>query len=194
LNEIIKKADQESTRRNLSVGSRARFETATNVPLIEKLMGAMKAMLNQDGQLPLNRDGSAGWVFGDSVWFVAKRLADGVREFILKHANDGDAGIPGDANNDRLFDTWQEYGYAMANPETSQAIWHVVVTGMTKAGDPVYSHELSMLRFPLAKLWNTPDEYPEPMLGTNGHASQRGRSTGVEENPRAQIFFGWGNV
>lgn len=165
LSEIIKKADQESTRRNLTSGSRARFETAKSVPLIEKLMGAIKAMLAQGGYLPLNRDGSAGWVYDNSIWFVAKRLADSVREFIIQHSHADDDGIPGETKNDRLFDAWQEYGYIIANPVTNQAVWRVVVKATTKTGEMAYQHELSVLRFPLSKVWSDPSEFPEAMLG-----------------------------
>ncbi|MFX8168669.1 TraI domain-containing protein, partial [Acinetobacter baumannii] len=71
-------------------------------------MGALKSMLARGGELPLNRDGAVGWVYHGSVWFVAKRLADQVREHV--RANSPEEAIPGDERNDRLFDTWQEYG------------------------------------------------------------------------------------
>ena len=160
--EIVSKADQASTKNNLAQGSRARFATARSVPLVEQLMGAIQDMLRQGGQLPLNRDGAVGWVYDGSVWFVAKRLADTVREYILSRAGD-EAGIPGENKNDRLFDTWQEYGQLMPNPATQQAIWHVMVHGEDGQG---YSHSLSVLRFALEKLWPAgPDTYPQPMAG-----------------------------
>jgi hypothetical protein len=132
-------------------------------------MNAMQEMLRQGGQLPLNRDGAVGWVYDDSVWFVAKRLADTVRAFIVAQAGD-EAGIPGENKNDRLFDCWQEYGQIMLNPQTGQAIWHVTVHGEAGGtagaeGKSGYSHSLSMLRFPLAKLWPDPPSYPQPMAG-----------------------------
>lgn len=160
--EIVSKADQLSTKNNLEGGSRARFASARSVPLIEQLMGAMQEMLRQGGVLPLNRDGAAGWVYDGSVWFVAKRLADAVREHIVARAGD-EAGVPGEAKNDRLFDCWQEYGQVMPNPETKQAIWHVVVHGEDAEG---YSHTLSVLRFPLEKVWTEgPSAFPPAMAG-----------------------------
>jgi integrating conjugative element relaxase (TIGR03760 family) len=160
--EIVSKADQLSTKNNLEGGSRARFATARSVPLGEQLMSALQDMLRQGGVLPLNRDGAAGWVYDGSVWFVAKRLADAVREHIVARAGD-EAGIPGEAKNDRLFDCWQEYGQITPNPETKQAIWHVVVHGEDGDG---YSHSLSVLRFPLAKVWTDgPSAFPPPMSG-----------------------------
>jgi integrating conjugative element relaxase (TIGR03760 family) len=166
LHEIVQKADQESTRRNLASGPRARFSTAKTVPLIERLMGAMVAMFREGGHLPLNRDGAAGWVHGDYVWLVAKRLADSVREFILRQEEGAESGFPGESKNDRLFDAWQEYGCVRTNPATGQAIWRVVVTGTSASGEVAYRHELSVLCFPVAKIWNDLSQYPAAMSGT----------------------------
>jgi integrating conjugative element relaxase (TIGR03760 family) len=160
LAEIVRNADQLSTARALSIGSRARFASASSVPLVELLMGAMREMLRRGAALPLNRDGAAAWVFDGSVWFVAKRLADAVRDHLKQHAPD--ESLPGESKNDRLFDTWQEYGCIVPNPLTQQAVWYVRVHGSDGAG---YSHMLTMLRFPLDKLWDSTDQYPTPMSG-----------------------------
>jgi len=183
LEEIVRKADQESTRRNLALGSRARFDTAEDIPLIEKLMEAMRTMLRQGGHLPLNRSGSSGWVYDDSVWFVAKRLADSVREFILKNATAGEPGIPNDSKNDRLFDAWQEYGFITPNPINGQAIWKVAVKGTNQTGEAAYRHELSVLRFPLSKIWSDPTQYPDHMMGTVESISQANLSPAVPDQP-----------
>jgi len=170
---IVSRADQASTAKALLAGSRARFDTASSVPLIELLMGAMRAMLANGTALPLNRSGAAGWVYDGSVWFVAKRLADAVRTWLREHAPE--ESIPGDSKNDRLFDTWQEYGCIQPNPHTGQAVWYVVVQG--NAGAPQgeggaaadeaagYSHQLTMLRFPLARLYDDATRYPRVMTG-----------------------------
>lgn len=190
--EIIKRADQESTKRNLASGSRSRLDTATSVPLVEQLMASIRGMLKQGTYLPLNRDGSAGWVFGDSIWFVAKRLADGVRDYIKKHAADDADGIPGESKNDRLFDTWQEYGCIMQNPQTGQAIWYVMVQGLDAQGQEAYRHRLSVLRFPLAKIWDSADQFPPQMMGSievlskeKGEASADQPSTSMPQAPEA---------
>ena len=180
---IVSRADQASTQKALLNGSRARFETATSVPLIELLMNALKSMLRSGTALPLNRSGAAGWVHDGSVWLVAKRVADGVRAWIRQHAPD--ESIPGDNKNDRLFDTWQEYGCIQPNPHTGQAVWYVVVHGhgLQEAvaspraeegadagqGDveegAAYSHSLTVLRFPLARLYDDAAQYPSEMSG-----------------------------
>lgn len=180
LADIVKRADQASTANALLRGSKARFATANATPLVDLLMQALKSMLQTGTELPLNRSGAAGWVHDGSIWFVAKRLADTTRAWIKSHAPD--EAIPGEAKNDRLFDTWQEYGILQVNPQTGQAVWHVEVIGEVQQEEPEeegsdpeasegggsgqqYSHALSMLRFPLDRLYDDPNLYPPPMAG-----------------------------
>lgn len=166
---IVSRADQASTSKALLAGNRARFDTATSVPLIELLMGALKAMLANSSALPLNRSGAAGWVYDGAIWFVAKRLADGVRAWLRQHAPE--ESLPGENKNDRLFDTWQEYGCIDLNPQTGQAVWYVQVHGgapQAQDGQEAaasYSHRLTMLRFPLGKLFDDEASYPPAMAG-----------------------------
>jgi integrating conjugative element relaxase (TIGR03760 family) len=187
LAQIIREADKASVQRSLSSGSRARFATARAVPLIDLLMGALKAMLRDGAAMPLNRSGAAGWIHDGSLWLVAKRTADATRAWILKH--ESDEAVPGETKNDRLFDTWQEYGVIVPNPATGQAIWYVTVHGgggeagdveaktqaqtEAQSGDnpealkqDVYTHSLTMLRFRLDKLYDDPRLYPPPMSGS----------------------------
>lgn len=168
LADIIKRADQASTSNALMKGSKARFATANAVPLVDLLMQALKSMLQSGTELPLNRTGAAGWVYDGSVWLVAKRLADATRAWIKKH--EPDESVPGEAKNDRLFDTWQEYGILQVSPHSGQAIWHVEINGQTPATEEgaeahQYRHRLSVLRFPLSKLYDDPNLYPPAMAG-----------------------------
>lgn len=156
LHQLVSRADSESVRRNLLAGSRVRFASARRVPLIEQLMHAMRAMLWEGGRLPLNRSGAAAWVYDGSIWFVSKRVADEVRTYLVS-IDAVEEGIPSD--NQRLFDTWQEYGAAIPNPKTGGAVWDVAVVG------PDYKHPLTVLRFPLSALFERVDLYPAPMQG-----------------------------
>ena len=164
---LVRQADGESVRRNLLGGPRTRFATARAVPLIERLMEALRRMLVEGARLPLNRSGAAGWIYEGDVWFVSKRLADAVRDY-LKEAESG-AGLPGEDMNDRLFDTWQEYGALLPNPATGGAVWKIQVEGEQ------YRHVLTVLRFPLAKLYPDPSSYPAPMAGRVVVLSQDGQ-------------------
>lgn len=164
--QLVRRADQASTQRALLSGHKGRFPTSKSKPLIDLLMHAITSMLQAGTELPLNRSGGAAWVFEGAIWFVAKRLADSVREWIKR--NEPDEAVPGDSKNDRLFDTWQDYGVIDLNPATGQAIWHVSVQG--EASEPAadrggYEHDLAMLRFPLAKVFSHESKYPAPMQG-----------------------------
>jgi integrating conjugative element relaxase (TIGR03760 family) len=154
---IVTQADRESVRLNLLTGPRTRFATARAVPLIERLMEALRRMLAEGGCLPLNRPGAAGFVADGQVWFVSKRLADEVRAYLAAH--ESAAGIPGPEKNDRLFDVWQEYGALVANPETGGAIWRVRVQA------DGFDQVLTLLRFPLEKLYSNPASYPASFAG-----------------------------
>lgn len=156
LREIVTRADSESVKNNLMQGPRTRFASARSVPLIERLMQALRLML-EEGRLSLNRAGSHGWVYEDRIWFVSKRLADEVRQFLTERES-GD-GIPGKDKNDRIFDTWQEYG-ALIPTADNRAVWQVTVNL-----DDGWEQKLTVLCFPLDKLFQSPTLYPETMRG-----------------------------
>ena len=157
LARIVTQADRESVRLNLLEGPRTRFTTARAVPLIERLMEALRRMLAEGGCLPLNRPGAAGFVADGHVWFVSKRVADEVRSYLAAH--ESAAGIPGPEKNDRLFDVWQEYGALVPNPDTGGAIWRVRV--QAEGFDQV----LTLLCFPLEKLYTASKHYPASFAG-----------------------------
>lgn len=156
LAELVGAGDRESVRRNLLTGPRQRFASARTAPLIERLMDALRRMLADGAWLPLNRDGAAGWVADDAIWFVSKRLADEVRRFLQAQ---GDHAVPGEDKNDRLFDVWQEYGAVVPNPVSGGAVWRARVEGAD------YAHELTLLRFPLSRLWPHAARFPSAMQG-----------------------------
>ena len=157
LARIVIEADRESVRWNLLDGPRTRFANARAVPLIERLMEALHRMLSEGGNIPLNRPGAAGFVTDGCIWFVSKRLADEVRAYLA--ANESASGIPGPEKNDRLFDVWQEYGALIPNPDTGGAIWRVRVR--MEGFDQV----LTMLRFPLDKIYAEAERYPAEFAG-----------------------------
>lgn len=183
--KIIKRADSLSTQRALTKGSKARFASAKAVPLIDLMMKAISSMLQAGTVLPLNRNGAAGWVFEGAVWFVAKRLADSVREWVKAH--EPEEAIPGQAKNDRLFDTWQDYGVIDLNPVTGQAIWYVEVHG-NEGEQGGYVHEFSMLRFPLSKLFQSESQYPAAMRGHLVHKDKRKAGADHDEQELAPML------
>ncbi|WP_050464279.1 MobH family relaxase [Herbaspirillum autotrophicum] len=156
---LVLRADRESVRRNLLHGPRTRFASARTIPLIERLMQALRRMLAEGGQLPLNRPGAAGFIVAGEAWFVAGTLADRVRAWMdqseVRHA--GAAALPQD--NARLFDIWQDYGAVIAHPDGG-CIWRIAI----EIG--AWREILTMLRFPLAKLYCNPADYPRHCDGT----------------------------
>ncbi|WP_234264900.1 MobH family relaxase [Hydrogenophaga sp. NFH-34] len=200
LAQLVRKADQTSTQQALANGSRERFTTATSIPLIDLLMQSVREMLRSGTALPLNRSGAAGWVYEGSIWFVAKRLADAVRQHIRQHHPD--EAVPGENKNDRLFDTWQEYGCIQPNPQSGQAIWYALVQGTAVDGsesaaaaplqgagqsDGSYSHSLTMLRFPLDKVFEDASAYPPPMRGRIEVQVKRGAAAGETANESSDV-------
>ena len=175
LAQVIKRAETASVRANLLTGPRTRFATARAVPLIERLMEALRRMLAEGAMLPLNRPGAAGYVYGDDIWFAAARLANATREYLRAH--ESAAGIPGEDKNDRLFDAWQDYGACRTNAETGLALFGAHVEFDPQIGNPGYDLP-AMLRFPLALLYSSPAQYPAQMPGKL-HPLGLGHKTGI---------------
>ena len=198
LARIVTRADQISTARALRQGSQARFDTARSVPLIELLMQALRTMLKSGSELPLNRSGAAGWVHEGCLWLVAKRAADCVRQWIQQHAPEEN--IPGENKNDRLFDTWQEYGCIRSNPHTGQAVWYVTVHGtgektvetQEEAGrldEAAYHHDLTVLCFALEKLYDDASQYPPAMHGYIEIKAKRADKAKASGQPKAEAIL-----
>ncbi|MCW5632763.1 MAG: TraI domain-containing protein [Rubrivivax sp.] len=158
LGSVIKRSDSDSVRRNLLHGPRTRFASARTVPLIERLMRALRRML-AEGALPLNRPGAAGWVHDGKVWFVCARLADEVRSYLEQH--ESALGVPGKDRNDRLFDTWQEFGAALSAPDGG-AVWraHVQCEGWSPP------EPFTLLSFRLQALFPDESQFPRSMNGS----------------------------
>ena len=158
---IIKAADKASVKLNLLTGPRTRFASARTVPLIERLMEALRRMLAEGGTLPLNRNGAAGWVYQGEIYFVARRLVEEVRNYL--RANESGLGIPGEDKNDRIFDVWQDYGAVVIDESTGRSVWQVSIEGFS--GETFKIDRMSVLRFPLATLFDDPEKYPKAFIG-----------------------------
>lgn len=162
IGKLVKTADGKSVADNLLQGSRTRFATARQVPLIERMMDALRRMLAEGGHLPLNREGATGFCDGTDLWFVAGTLADKVRAYLDKSEirEAGAADLPTD--NSRLFDTWLDYAAVRTN--AGAAIWKAQVT-LDKGEGRTWSQTFTMLRFPLEKLYADPGAYPHELAG-----------------------------
>ena len=162
IGQLVKTADGKSVADNLLQGDRTRFATARQVPLIERMMAALRRML-AEGELPLNREGAPGFCDGTDAWFVAGTLADKVRTYLDTNEvrEDGAAALPTD--NSRLFDTWLDYGAVRIN-DAGGAIWKAMVT-LDKGEGRSWSQTFTMLRFPLDKIYAAQDSWPQALNG-----------------------------
>ncbi|SMG61059.1 MobH family relaxase [Paraburkholderia susongensis] len=155
LAKIVGEADRLSVAQNLLTGPRTRFATARTVPLIERLMGGLRRLL-AEGDVPMNRAGATAYCDGESLWCVAKTLAEAVRGYLARNEQQqpGAAGIP--ADNNRLFDTWQEYG-ALIPAREGGAIWTIEVTVGT------WKQTFTVLRFALERLYTDAGQCPHAL-------------------------------
>jgi integrating conjugative element relaxase (TIGR03760 family) len=168
LGEILSKADGRSVAVNLGAEPGPRAAAATVIPLHEKLITALRYLV-EAGELPLNRNGAAGWRVDDVLWMVSKRTVDALR---LHLTQTGHTGVP--SHNDRLFDILQDHGFLLPSP-SGRAVWRCEVRGET------WAHELTLLKFPVARIW--PDR--EGPAGFAGTVKPKTLSTpGVEAEPR----------
>lgn len=149
--EIVEQADGESVARSLGATDAARFPTARMIPLHERLLTGLRHLLSTNA-LPLNRNGSAGWLLDDDLWLVSKRAIDTLRDHLLQ---EGHSGIPN--HNERIFDELQQH--RLLTPNGERAIWTAQV-----AGDG-WSHSFTLLRFRASRIWPDSNQRPEPFAG-----------------------------
>ncbi|WP_404360497.1 MobH family relaxase [Methylotuvimicrobium sp. KM1] len=150
IGEIVGIADGKSVATNLGADA-SRMPMVKTKPLHEKMLTALRYLLNA-GELPLNRNGAAGWISGDDCWLVSKRTVDAIRDQLTQ---EGHTGIP--TKNGRLFDILQEHGVLI--PCGDKAIWPVVVQGEG------WRNELTMIRIAVAKIWSNPENRPKAFEG-----------------------------
>ncbi len=153
LGEIILRADGESVARNLGAGNHVQLPSARIKPLHERLLIGLRYLLDQ-GALPLNVNGAAGWAYRDDLWLVVKRCLDSLREHLQ---TEGQPGIP--SRNDRLMDELQQN--AILIPNGDKAVWKMRV----HAPDWPKAHDLTLLRFSIRKIWSNPEAQPQAFAG-----------------------------
>ncbi|WP_033416063.1 MobH family relaxase [Hahella ganghwensis] len=157
IGDIVREADMTSVARNLGASGK-RLSNAPSIPLIEKLMTALRQLIETD-QLRVNRNGAAIWIKGEYAYTVCGVVA----KKVITQCNDiGITDIPHD--NSRLFDTWQEHGYALST-SNGNAIWFVKVANKSRDETETYSHFLTVLKFEVRKLFH-PSRRPMDFDGT----------------------------
>ena len=179
IGEIVRQADGESTAADLKLGGhKVRFPGAFQLPMIDRLMTALRHLLN-DGTLKLNRNGAAGWIYQGNAYLVCRTMANAVQSYLQDNgAND----IPSDPT--RLYDTWQEHGYAQENADGG-AIWKIAIDGED------YQLNLTVMVFEARRLFKV-GHTPADMKGSITVLSQDinikklSQSSSSETKPEAQ--------
>jgi integrating conjugative element relaxase (TIGR03760 family) len=144
--DIVQKADQASVVANLGGDMAQAVKSPAQRPLSERLLRALQT-LHQEGALPINRKGGVCFTTEDAAYFVSKVILDRLKERLRQ---DGQS-VPD--RNDRLMDELQQF--EVIEPNGDKAIWKCRIT----VGD--WQTNLSMLKFPIAKVWPSLDSRPE---------------------------------
>ena len=150
LGEIVNVADGQSVAANLGADG-SRMPAVKTIPLHEKMLTALRFLL-LEGELPLNRNGAAGWIKGKDCWLVSKRTVDAIRDQLTR---EGHSGIP--TKNGRLFDVLQEHG--VLTPCGGKAIWTANVEGEG------WRNELTLIKIAVFKIWTHSDRRPDEFEG-----------------------------
>jgi len=153
---IIHEADKRSVASNLAGDQVSQNVAATTSrkPLHQRILTSLRYQIDE-GLLPLNRDGAAGWIIDDKLWVVVKRTLDQVRDHMTQ---EGQTGIP--ARNDRIMDELQQYNLLIPNGD--KAVWKCQVF----AQDWTKAHELTMLCLSIDKIWPSSDAVPAVFEGS----------------------------
>lgn len=151
LGKLVRSADGLSVAADLTGAAPQRPSSSGVKPLAERMATGLRYLVDQ-GLLPLNKPGAAGWVSNDALWLVSKRALDALREHLLSERQPG---VP--SRNDRLMDELQAHGVVSRNGE--RAIW----TARIEQGS--WSVSLTLLRVPLSRLWPDADARPAPFDG-----------------------------
>lgn len=164
LGKLVRSADGMSVASDLTGTPITRTVPGAAKPLAERMATALRFLVDQ-GRLPLNKPGAAGWVTADDLWLVSKRALDTLREHLLSESQ---GGVP--SRNDRLMDELQGHGLLSANGD--RAIWNANV----RQGS--WSVSLTLLRVPLGRVWPEADARP-PVF--DGSVVPEASSASVEE-------------
>jgi len=172
LGTIVSQADGQSVAADLGSGHGARVSSTNKRPLSDMLLMALKQLF-EDGRFQINRPGAEAWVTETDLWLVSKLGADRMREWLI---GQGIKAVP--SSNLRLFDELQQYQICISTSE-DKAVWSVrVEMGEFRPG-------LTMLRFPIEKIWPDPDRRPAAFEGKIIPQSGKPRTDDQEAEKRA---------
>lgn len=160
IGDIVRESDGYSVAQNIKDGGdRIRLSNAPTIPLVDRLMTALRQLL-ENQEIKVNTSGgSAGWVEGTYTYMVCAVTADKIIGYLR---TTGATDIPTD--NTRIFDILQEHGFIIPN-DVGKAVWAMKVIGPVIRGKPSFGpYNLTMLKFETSKLFH-PAHRPPPFDG-----------------------------
>lgn len=162
IGDIVRESDGYSVAENIRIGGdKVRLQNAPTIPLVQKLIMALRQLL-ENQEIKVNASGGgAGWVEGQYTYIACAVVAEKITAYLRAS---GATDIPTD--NSRIFDILQEHGFAVPN-ENNKAIWSVKILGaINEDNKPSYGpYHLTMLKFETNRIFH-PSHRPLPFGGT----------------------------
>lgn len=152
LSEIVKRADGESTKRNIGASGLQRIDDSF-VSLHDKILNTIRNLVRDGQALTYNRPGANVFVYKGALYVVSKVFVDLLRTTMER---DGHTGIP--SQNTRVFDIMQDHLIIEPNHE-GNAVW----SGMINIKE--WEQEMSLLKIPLSSLALSQEEMPDQLDG-----------------------------
>ena len=143
IGRILRAADQNSTGQSLAHSDSRKFSGANLENIGERLMTQLRRLL-AGNHFVINRSNGNVYTSDDKryTYIMSKTLGDELRTTL---AEQGQRDIP--ADNNRIFDILQEYGFAETNPATGQVIHYIRRIWQDKI------HVFSVIKFSSGKLF-----------------------------------------
>ncbi len=122
IGEIIIKADKKSTGESLAHSPTRKFKGASKENIGERLMTQLRLMIASNDFI-INKSNANIYTTDEGYTYcVSKVIVDAIREQLQK---ENVTDIP--ADNNRIFDIFQEYGFAETNHYTGKSIHYVQI-------------------------------------------------------------------
>ncbi len=153
LAEIISLADQRSTGASLMHTPTHKFKGASMENMGQRIMTQLRQMIASN-DFAINSNNANIYTTKDGFTYgVSKVIVDGIRKEMAKNSQ---TDIP--ADNNRIFDIFQEYGLAEINPRTNKLIHNICIyhNGTTRV--------FTVLKFRTEKLFMTTPSHFEGVI------------------------------
>lgn len=177
IGEIIRQADQKSTGESLAHSPTRKFKGANQENIGERLMTQLRLMIASN-DFVINKP-NANIYTSDSgyTYCVSKVIVDALREQLAKN-NEMD--IP--ADNNRIFDIFQEYGFVETNHYSGKSIHYIRIFHLGN------NRVFTVLKFKTAKLFQVlPQEFEGKIEEVKDRTSENTAHIAADINHRTEL-------